>query len=42
MRPTRLDYCRLLLSSQVSFILTNHTDHHEHFSHDAVNQYFRG
>jgi hypothetical protein len=42
MRPTRLDYCQLLLSSQMDFTLTNHADHHQHFSHDAVNRYLRG
>lgn len=42
MRPTRLDYCQFLLSSQVNFTLTHHADHHAHFSHDAVNRYLRG
>lgn len=42
MRPTRLDYCQFLLSSQMNFTLTHHADHHEHFSHDAVNRYLRG
>lgn len=42
MRPTRLDYCQFLLSSQVNFTLTHHAEHHPHFSHDAVNRYLRG
>lgn len=42
MRPTRLDYCQFLLSSQMNYTLTNHADHHQHFSHDAVNRYLRG
>lgn len=41
MRPTRLDYCQFLLSSQVNFTLTHHAEHHTHFSHDAVNRYLR-
>ena len=42
MKPTRLDYCQYLLSSQVNYTLTNYADHHEHFSHDAINRYLRG
>jgi hypothetical protein len=42
MKPTRIDYCQFLLSSQVNFTLTNHADHHAHFSHDAINRYLRG
>lgn len=42
MKPTRIDYCQFLLSSQINFTLTNHADHHAHFSHDALNRYLRG
>ena len=42
MHPTRLDYCQYLLSSQINYTLTNYADHHEHFSHDALNRYLRG
>jgi hypothetical protein len=42
MKPTRIDYCQFLLSSQVNFTLTHHADHHAHFSHDAINRYLRG
>jgi len=42
MKPTRIDYCQFLLSSQMNFTLTNHADHHAHFSHDALNRYLRG
>lgn len=42
MRPTRIDYCQFLLSSQVNFTLTHHADHHAHFSHDALNRYLSG
>lgn len=42
MKPTRIDYCQFLLSSQVNFTLTHHADHHAQFSHDAINRYLRG
>ena len=42
MKPTRIDYCQFLLSSQVNFTLTHHAEHHAHFSHDAINRYLRG
>lgn len=42
MKPTRIDYCQFLLSSQVNFTLTHHADHHAYFSHDAINRYLRG
>jgi hypothetical protein len=42
MKPTRIDYCQFLLSSQTNFTLTNHAEHHTHFSHDAINRYLRG
>ena len=42
MNPTRLDYCQFLLSSQVNFTLTHQAEHHDQFSHDAINRYLRG
>ena len=42
MKPTRIDYCQFLLSSQTNFTLTHHADHHAQFSHDAINRYLRG
>jgi hypothetical protein len=42
MKPTRIDYCQFLLSSQVNFTLTHHADHHAQFSHDAINRYLGG
>ena len=42
MKPTRVDYCQFLLSTQMNFTLTHHADHHLHFSHDALNRYLRG
>jgi len=42
MKPTRIDYCQFLLSSQTNFTLTYHADHHTRFSHDAINRYLRG
>ena len=42
MKPTRIDYCQFLLSSQVNFTLTHHANHHLHFSHDALNRYLSG
>lgn len=41
-RPTRIDYCHYLLVSQMNFTLTNMAEHHERFSHDAMNRYLRG
>ena len=42
MKPTQIDYCQFLLSSQTNFTLTNHAEHHTYFSHDAINRYLRG
>ena len=42
MKPTRLDYCQFLLSSQVNFTLTHHAEHHDQFSHDAIKRYLQG
>jgi hypothetical protein len=41
MRPTRLHYCQYLLVSQTNYTLTNYADHHDTFSHDALNRYLR-
>ena len=38
MRPTRLDYCQFLISSQVNYTLTNFADHSQQFSHDQLNR----
>lgn len=38
-QPTRVDYCQYLLVSQMNFTLTNLGEHHERFSHDAINRY---
>lgn len=40
-RPSRLDYCQYLLSSQTNYTLTNYADHVETVSHDMVNRYLR-
>ena len=41
-KVTRLDYCQVLLSSQVNYTLTHFADHSEQFSHDAINRYAAG
>ncbi len=41
MKPTRLDYCQYLLVAQTNYTLTNYADHHNFFSHDALNRYLR-
>lgn len=41
MRPTRIDYCQFLASSQVNYTLTYHADHHPYFSHDAIKRYLQ-
>lgn len=38
MKPTRLDYCQFLLSTQINFTNTYYADHSREFSHDAVNR----
>lgn len=38
---TRLDYCQFLLVSQINYTLTYFADHHEAFSHDAINRYLQ-
>jgi hypothetical protein len=40
-RPTRLDYCQYLVSSQINDTLTNFADHSLKFSHDQLNRYLR-
>ena len=40
-RPTRLDYCQYLLSSQINYTLTNFADHSRKFSHDQLNRHLR-
>jgi Transposase DDE domain len=38
LKPTRLDYCQFLLSTQINFTNTYYADHSRGFSHDAVNR----
>ncbi len=40
-RPTRLDYCQYLVSSQINYTLTNFADHSFKFSHDQLNRHLR-
>jgi hypothetical protein len=40
-KPTRLDYCQYLLSSQINYTLTNFADHSWHFTHDQLNRFLR-
>jgi len=40
-RPTRLDYCQYLVSSQLNYTLTNFADHSSRFSHDQLNRFLR-
>ena len=39
MKPTRRDYCQFLISTQTNYTQTYFADHHQHFSHDAINRY---
>ena len=41
MKPTRQDYCQFLLSTQKNYTQTYFADHHQHFSHDAINRYLQ-
>ena len=41
-KPTRLDYCQYLLSSQINYTLTHFADHSQRFSHDKINRYRAG
>jgi hypothetical protein len=40
-KPTRLDYCQYLLSSQINYTLTNFADHSWHFTHDQLNRFLK-
>ena len=40
-RPTRLDYCQYLVSSQINYTLTNFAEHSARFSHDQLNRFLR-
>lgn len=40
-RPTRLDYCQYLVSSQINYTLTNFAEHSLKFSHDQLNRRLR-
>lgn len=40
-KPTRLDYCQYLLSSQINYTLTNFADHSQHFTHDQLNRFLK-
>ena len=42
MKPTRRDYCQFLLSTQTNYTQTYFADHHQRFSHDAINRYLNG
>jgi hypothetical protein len=41
MKPTRRDYCQFLVSTQTNYTQTYFADHHQHFSHDAINRYLK-
>ncbi len=41
MKPTRRDYCQFILSTQTNYTQTYFADHHQHFSHDAINRYLQ-
>ena len=41
MKPTRRDYCQFLISTQTNYTQTYFADHHQHFSHDAINRYLK-
>ena len=40
-RPTLLDYCQYLVSSQINYTLTNFADHSAKFSDDQLNRLLR-
>jgi hypothetical protein len=40
-RPTRLDYCQYLVSSQINYTLTNFAENSSKFSHDQLNRLLR-
>lgn len=39
MKPTRIDYCQFLLSTQINFTNTYYADHSRIFSHDSINRF---
>ena len=39
MKPNRRDYCQFILSTQTNYTQTYMADHHQYFSHDALNRY---
>jgi len=41
MKPSRRDYCQFLVSTQTNYTQTYFSDHHQHFSHDAINRYLQ-
>jgi hypothetical protein len=41
MKPTRRDYCQFIISTQKNYTQTFFSDHHTHFSHDAINRYLQ-
>ena len=41
MKPTRRDYLQFLVSTQTNYTQTYFSDHHAHFSHDAINRYLQ-
>nr|WP_251972225.1 transposase [Sphaerotilus sp. FB-5] len=41
MKPTSRDYCQFLISTQINYTQTYFADHHQRFSHDAINRYLQ-
>lgn len=41
MKPVRRDYCQFLLATQINYTQTYLADHHQDFSHDAINRYLK-
>lgn len=41
MKPTSRDYCQFLISTQTNYTQTYFADHHQSFSHDAINRYLQ-
>lgn len=39
MKPKRRDYCQFILSTHTNYTQTYMADHHQYFSHDALNRY---
>ena len=42
MKPSRIDYCQYLISTQKNYTMTHMSDHLEKFSHDSINRYLEG